>query len=197
MAFFRLCSLDAPSLAGLESLGDALLPRPRSRLALFPHPEHRGMSQRSNANRGAASGAASVAPAAPAAETGPLLRFAENNLAVRDGFASFFFHPWIDRGVLADLVRGLKKMGYAFADIRSMPLKVEADGIVHVTGSQEVALDPAGIGRGGIGFHGYTGDVAGNWIEQPASHGCVRMLQPHIDRVFHLAVEGTPVTIVR
>ena len=35
------------------------------------------MSQRSNANRGAVSGAASVAPAAPAAETGHLLRFEE------------------------------------------------------------------------------------------------------------------------
>jgi lipoprotein-anchoring transpeptidase ErfK/SrfK len=67
----------------------------------------------------------------------------------------------------------------------------------NVLGGYWIALDPAGIGRDGIGLHGYTGEVAEGWIEQPASHGCVRLLQPHVDRVFHLAVEGTPVEIVR
>jgi lipoprotein-anchoring transpeptidase ErfK/SrfK len=65
----------------------------------------------------------------------------------------------------------------------------------NVLGGYWIALDPEGIGRSGIGFHGYTGEVAANWIEQPASHGCVRLLQPHVDRVFHLALEGTPVEI--
>lgn len=67
----------------------------------------------------------------------------------------------------------------------------------NVLGGYWIALDPAGIGREGIGLHGYTGEVAADWIEQGASHGCVRMLQPHVDRVFHLAVEGTPIEIVR
>lgn len=66
----------------------------------------------------------------------------------------------------------------------------------NVLGGYWIALDSEGIGRKGIGLHGYTGDVAANWIEQPASHGCVRMLQRDIDRVFHLAVEGTRVTIL-
>lgn len=74
----------------------------------------------------------------------PLLRFAKNNLAVRDGFASFFFHPWIDRKVLKQLVRGVRDLGYEFSDIRSIPMKMEAQGIVHVTGSRDVTLDPKG-----------------------------------------------------
>lgn len=65
----------------------------------------------------------------------------------------------------------------------------------NVLGGYWIALDSEGLGSKGIGFHGYTGDVAANWIEQPASRGCVRMLQRDIDRVFDVALEGTHVTI--
>jgi hypothetical protein len=65
----------------------------------------------------------------------------------------------------------------------------------NVLGGYWMALDAAGLGRSGIGIHGFTGDAPANWIEQPASHGCVRMLQTDIDRLFHLAIEGTPVEI--
>jgi lipoprotein-anchoring transpeptidase ErfK/SrfK len=65
----------------------------------------------------------------------------------------------------------------------------------NVLGGYWIALDSAGIGKSGIGIHGFTGDVPANWIEQPASHGCVRMLQNDIDRLFHLAIEGTPVEL--
>jgi uncharacterized protein YdaL len=77
-------------------------------------------------------------------DAAPLLRSAKNNLAVRDGFASFFFHPWIDRKVLEDLVRGIRGMGYGFSDIRGLQLEMQAQGITHVTGSREVVLDPQG-----------------------------------------------------
>lgn len=65
----------------------------------------------------------------------------------------------------------------------------------NVLGGYWVALDPTGIGKSGIGLHGYTGDVAANWIERGASNGCVRMLQNDIDRVFHLAIEGTHIEL--
>lgn len=65
----------------------------------------------------------------------------------------------------------------------------------NVLGGYWIALDEAGIGKSGIGLHGFTGDAPANWIEQPASNGCVRMLQPDIDRVFQLAIEGTNVEI--
>ncbi|MBL8856965.1 MAG: L,D-transpeptidase family protein [Planctomycetes bacterium] len=66
----------------------------------------------------------------------------------------------------------------------------------NVLGGYWIALDAAGLGRSGIGFHGYTGAPVEDWISKNASHGCVRMLQPDVDRVFHLAIEGTSVTIV-
>ncbi len=65
----------------------------------------------------------------------------------------------------------------------------------NVLGGYWIALGAAPLGRAGIGMHGFTGAVPANWIEQRSSNGCVRMLQNDIDRVFHLAVEGTPVTI--
>jgi LysM repeat protein len=65
----------------------------------------------------------------------------------------------------------------------------------NVLGGYWIALDAKGIGRNGIGLHGFTGAAPANWIEQPASHGCVRMLQSDIDRVYRIALEGTPVTL--
>lgn len=65
----------------------------------------------------------------------------------------------------------------------------------NVLGGYWIALDPIGLGRGGIGFHGYTGAPVADWISKGASHGCVRMLQPDVDMIFHLALEGTSVSI--
>jgi hypothetical protein len=65
----------------------------------------------------------------------------------------------------------------------------------NILGGYWIALSSDGIGKNGIGFHGYTGEPSANWIQKPASHGCVRMLQPDIDRVFHLALEGTSVAL--
>lgn len=67
----------------------------------------------------------------------------------------------------------------------------------NILGGYWIALDADTLGQSGIGFHGFTGDAPKNWIEQPASHGCVRMLQPDIDRLFHVALEGTPVAITK
>ena len=66
----------------------------------------------------------------------------------------------------------------------------------NLLGGYWMALDEAGIGKRGIGLHGYTGDHPEAWLEQPMSNGCIRLRQDDIDRVFHLALEGTPVTIV-
>lgn len=65
----------------------------------------------------------------------------------------------------------------------------------NVLGGYWIALDSAGIGKSGIGFHGYTGAPVEDWISKSASHGCVRMLQRDVDRIFHVAIEGTRVTL--
>jgi uncharacterized protein YdaL len=41
-----------------------------------------------------------------------LVRNAEANLVVRDGFASLFFHPFFEPEVLASIVTGIQKLGY-------------------------------------------------------------------------------------
>ncbi|MBW1803089.1 MAG: DUF2334 domain-containing protein, partial [Deltaproteobacteria bacterium] len=51
-------------------------------------------------------------------EATSMLRAAGNNLALRDGFASFFFHPFVDHAVLKDLISGLKQLGYEFTTPR-------------------------------------------------------------------------------
>jgi uncharacterized protein YdaL len=43
-----------------------------------------------------------------------LVRFARANRVVRDGFASFFFHPFFDVGILEEIVRGIQAEGYTF-----------------------------------------------------------------------------------
>ncbi len=68
----------------------------------------------------------------------------------------------------------------------------------NVLGGYWIKLDPEGLGGvTGIGLHGYTGAPAVDWLEQGSSSGCIRMLQPDIDRVFELALEGTPVTLTK
>jgi uncharacterized protein YdaL len=41
---------------------------------------------------------------------------AKRNLAVRDGFASFFYHPYNGLGPLREIVSGIKALGYTFVD---------------------------------------------------------------------------------
>jgi hypothetical protein len=74
----------------------------------------------------------------------PLIRCADNNLAVRDGFASFFFHPWIETKVLKDLVNGIREHGYQFSDIRLLPLNVKNSDFSIITGTQNVTIEPNG-----------------------------------------------------
>ena len=43
-----------------------------------------------------------------------MLATARENLVVRDGVASFFYHPFLGVGSLPKLVDGLRAMGYTF-----------------------------------------------------------------------------------
>jgi uncharacterized protein YdaL len=51
-----------------------------------------------------------------------MIRIARKNRVVRDGWASGFFHPFLDLALLQELVQGLKAQGYTFvplsADVR-------------------------------------------------------------------------------
>jgi len=43
-----------------------------------------------------------------------ILKTAHSNRVVRDGFASFYFHPYYDLAVLKQIVAGIKAEGYSF-----------------------------------------------------------------------------------
>ena len=49
-----------------------------------------------------------------------LIRAARANLAIRDGFAAFYFHPFLDLDLLKRTVDGILALGYTFVDPRSL-----------------------------------------------------------------------------
>jgi uncharacterized protein YdaL len=49
-----------------------------------------------------------------------LVANARANLVVRDGFASFFFHPFFPTSVLREIVRGVQGEGYTFVSPASL-----------------------------------------------------------------------------
>jgi len=44
-----------------------------------------------------------------------IIRAARKTLVVRDGFASFFFHPYLDAKLLDETITGIEQLGYRFA----------------------------------------------------------------------------------
>lgn len=71
----------------------------------------------------------------------PMVSHARKNLAIRDGFASFFFHPFVPLEVLKELVKEITILGYSFGDIRNLNNKVEFPLMVVVSGEGEISLD--------------------------------------------------------
>lgn len=49
-----------------------------------------------------------------------LIRAAKANLVVRDGFAAFYFHTFLDLDLLKETVEGIEALGYKFVDPRSL-----------------------------------------------------------------------------
>jgi uncharacterized protein YdaL len=45
---------------------------------------------------------------------------AQRNLVIRDGVASFYFHPFLDVQYLKQVVEGIQGLGYTFVDPRTM-----------------------------------------------------------------------------
>lgn len=56
----------------------------------------------------------------PARFPADIIATARRNLAVRDGFASFFYHPYLGVAPLREIVRGIKGLGYTFVDPESL-----------------------------------------------------------------------------
>ena len=77
-------------------------------------------------------------------EAAAILTAAQHQLLVRDGIASFFFHPFIDLSVLKKIVQGMKELSYQFSSPRMTQNIVQAPNYCVLTGSGTVELDCQG-----------------------------------------------------
>ncbi|HPG40823.1 MAG TPA: DUF2334 domain-containing protein [bacterium] len=73
-------------------------------------------------------------------DPGPMLQAARNNLAIRDGVASFFFHVFVDHTALKKIVPGLKQMGYTFTSPCYTNNRVRDNNFNVISGQGEVDL---------------------------------------------------------
>ncbi len=65
-----------------------------------------------------------------------IIQGARSALAVRDGFASCFFHAFLDNGLLEELVDGVRDLGYTYIDVRDHTNWVHGRDRVILSGSQ-------------------------------------------------------------
>ncbi|UCE06722.1 MAG: DUF2334 domain-containing protein [bacterium] len=70
-----------------------------------------------------------------------IIQAATNNLAIRDGVASFFFHPFVDISVLKDLITGLKQLDYTFISPSQTSNWVKAPDYVVLSGRGQIELN--------------------------------------------------------
>jgi uncharacterized protein YdaL len=70
-----------------------------------------------------------------------IIQAAKLNLSVRDGYASFFFHPFVEIKYLKKIIVELKNMGYQFKDIRSYTPNVHARDKAILTEDSKVRVD--------------------------------------------------------
>jgi uncharacterized protein YdaL len=75
----------------------------------------------------------------------PILQSADAATVVRDGYASFFFHPFLKPNFLDEIISGIKQRGFHFVDLRAFPNEVHAPGRIVKTGSGTVEI--TGHGR--------------------------------------------------
>ena len=66
---------------------------------------------------------------------------AKANLSVRDGFASCFFHAFVDLDLLKELVDGVRDLGYTYIDLKDQANWVKTKDRIVLSGSQQYTLN--------------------------------------------------------
>jgi uncharacterized protein YdaL len=70
-----------------------------------------------------------------------IIEGARTNLSVRDGFASCFFHSFLDLDLLKELVTGVKELGYTYINIARQTNWVRTKDRVILSGSQPYTVE--------------------------------------------------------
>ena len=79
-------------------------------------------------------------PAVGEAAVKQILEGAKVNLAVRDGFASNFFHAFVDLDLLREIVDGVQALGYTYMDVKDLTHWVKMKDRIILCGSQEYTI---------------------------------------------------------
>jgi uncharacterized protein YdaL len=74
----------------------------------------------------------------------PILRAAEAAYVVRDGYASFFFHPFMSPTILDELIAGIQRLGFTFIDIKTFPNRIHCDGRIIQTVNGRTTIEGPG-----------------------------------------------------
>lgn len=69
-----------------------------------------------------------------------LIQKAKTDLYVRDGFASVFFHPFLDIELLEQLVDGIQQIGFTYIDVAEQTNWVKTNNRVILSGSQQYSI---------------------------------------------------------
>ncbi len=69
-----------------------------------------------------------------------IIKGAKANLTVRDGFASFFFHSFLDLKILEQLVDRIENLGYTFYDLKEDTHYVKSKHQITLSGSQKFSI---------------------------------------------------------
>ena len=70
-----------------------------------------------------------------------IVKYSETIHQVRDGIISFFFHPFVDLGLLKEAVDGIKSKGFTFIDLSKNTNWVKAKDKIIITGSQPYTIN--------------------------------------------------------
>ena len=79
-------------------------------------------------------------PAAIKKAVDKILNGAEANLYVRDGFASFFFHSFLDIEILKELIDEIENLGYTFLNVKEEINSVKSEKQILLSGTQNYSL---------------------------------------------------------
>ncbi len=116
-----------------------------------------------------------------------LIERAQANLAVRDGFASLFFHPHLDPALLAQAVDGIAALGYTFVSpaqvLNTFPRQPVAapaapSGLTVSATATSATVSftaPDTTGTAAVAAYEYSLDNGSTWTRVPATGSSVRL----------------------
>lgn len=91
---------------------------------------------------------------------------------VRDGYASFFFHPFLKLNYLEEIVDNISNLGFSFVDLRQQPNWVKTKEVVILSGSQSYRMNLSHAFLDEI-YYNKNGEIEKNIVSSKQFNGIV------------------------